>query len=258
VPSGGTRIVSLGGAPLIRFTGEQRVRHVFVPLGSPRLTENPATSVLKLWVWTQGDDLRGEDDNATGIFEFRDGSRHEFPMNAGGKWDKLSRYSVMVRLPTGKKYTDLRAFGIRTNFRGGGGGDNWDIGKIALEAFEDPLTSWTTEFAAALATMGGGRVAIGTDFNGFAPQIPMSATTLAYPFSYPAELGRPITLQRASSGRRSWDFTTDGIAHVGMLPDFMAAAAQRAGGRNIAPLFRSADDFVTMWEKVEAAARVVP
>lgn len=260
----GTRLVNLSGAPLIRFTGEQRSRHLYAVRRTPNLRENPDPSILRVWVWTTSDDLRGENDNAFGSFEFYDGSHHEFALNAGGKWGNDSHYNVMVRLPTGKRWSDIRGFGIRTTFGGGVAGDNWDIGEVAVEAFDDPLSAtngWGSDLAMALRAMGGRRVALGTDLNGFAPQVPMTSTSVSYPITLPPALGprgRTVTLPRSQTGNRAFDVTKDGIAHIGMLPDFLFAASRRLGDAQVAPVFQSAEDVIQMWERAEVAARSVP
>jgi microsomal dipeptidase-like Zn-dependent dipeptidase len=257
------QLLHLTGSPLVRFTLEQRQRHLYTQMKTPRLAENPAPSILRLWIRTTTDDLRGENDNAYASFEFRDGTRSpEFPLNAGGKWGNDSHYAAMMRLPAQKRWSDIRAFHMRTTFSGGPTSDNWDIGALELEAFDDPIGVWGADLARALAVMGGGKVALGTDLNGFAPQIPMTATQVTYPISYPRELlapgGRGLSLPQHTAGRRKFHVSTDGIAHIGMLPDFLVAAAQKLGAAKVAPVFHSAEDFLKMWEKVEAAAGNVP
>lgn len=260
----GTRVVQLTGSPLIRFTLQQRVRHVYTPRLSPELHENPDPSILRIWIWTTSNDLRGENDNATGVFEFHDGSRHEVPLNRGGQWGEDSHYGVMVRFPSGKRWSDIRAFGITTTFTGGIAGDNWDIGNVTVEAFEDPLNltnGWGKALETALNAMGGRGVALGTDLNGYAPQVPMTSTSVDYPITLPVGLGphdRTVTLARSQSGDRVFDISRDGIAHIGMLPDFLYAASRHLGTSRVRPIFRSAEDVIQMWERVEAASRAMP
>jgi microsomal dipeptidase-like Zn-dependent dipeptidase len=52
------------------------------------------------------------------------------------------------------------------------------------------------------------------------------------------------------SAQRDFDFNLDGLAHYGMLPDFMQDL-KNIGLTNddLAPLFRSAEDYIQMWEK---------
>ncbi len=251
-------LAALEGTPLVRFTAEQRVRHLYTPRLSPVFTapereSNP--SVMRIWVATQADDLRGENDNATAIVTFRGGARQEVPLNRGGKWGAESRYNVVFKLDGTHTYRDIVGFGMRTTFTGGVTGDNWDVGSLDLEAVEDPLDAWGRELRKVQAATGGTKVAIGTDLNGFAPQVPLTTTRVTYPMTLPVAFGRSVTLQQSVTGTRRFGVSEDGIAHIGMLPDFLVAAAAR--GVNVAPIYRSAEETIVMWEKAEAAARTV-
>jgi microsomal dipeptidase-like Zn-dependent dipeptidase len=262
----GRRLLSQTGTPLIRFTAEQRSRVVYAPTRRPEANplDMPATSILKMWVRTTTDDLRGENDNARVVLEIRDGTSQEFPMNEGGKWDggeasKESLYHVLLRLRGGKVWSDIRNVRIKTSLAGGLNSDNWDIGKISIEVYPDPITAWTRDLHAATTLLGDGKVAIGTDFNGLAPQIPMSSLSSIGAFSYPRELqppypARPVALGSSRAGRRTFEVVEDGLAHIGMEPDFLHAAALAGGVAKIAPIFRSAEMVIRMWEKVESAA----
>lgn len=60
---------------------------------------------------------------------------------------------------------------------------------------------------------------------------------------------RPLT--RCEAGpRRDWDINIDGMAHYGLLPDLLQDL-RNVGltEEDLAPLFRSAEDYVQMWEK---------
>lgn len=53
-----------------------------------------------------------------------------------------------------------------------------------------------------------------------------------------------------------WDFNTDGMAHYGLMPDFL----QDLRNIGLTPmqltyLFRSAEDYIQMWEKTEKASK---
>ncbi|WP_437586273.1 membrane dipeptidase [Sorangium sp. So ce1000] len=252
-------LMNLDGAPLVRFTAEQRVRHLYAPRLTPVFTSperEPTPSVMRLWIATQKDDLRGDNDNAFAVITYRGGVRQEVPLNRGGKWGPESRYNVVFKLAGTHTHRDIVSFGIRTTFTGGVSGDNWDVASLDLEAVEDPIDQWGRELARIQAATGGGKVAIGSDLNGFAPQVPLTTARVTYPLTLPASFGRAVTLAQSVTGDRRFDVGSDGIAHVGMLPDFLAAAAIR--GVNAAPIYRSAEDTIVMWEKAEAAARNVP
>jgi hypothetical protein len=50
--------------------------------------------------------------------------------------------------------------------------------------------------------------------------------------------------------RRDFDINLDGMAHSGMLLDFLQEVRNiDLSAADLAPLFRSADDYVEMWER---------
>ncbi len=58
-------------------------------------------------------------------------------------------------------------------------------------------------------------------------------------------------LERSTAGqRRDFDINLDGMAHYGMLPDFLQEI-RNVGltADDLAPLFHSANDYVQMWER---------
>lgn len=66
-------------------------------------------------------------------------------------------------------------------------------------------------------------------------------------------------LERNHAGNRDFDVNLDGLAHYGLLPDFLQDVSnqlRRGAGpvKDLQALFRSADAYVKTWERVEAAA----
>ncbi len=58
--------------------------------------------------------------------------------------------------------------------------------------------------------------------------------------------------RRQETGERTFDFNTDGLAHVGLLPDFMADLKNVGVSKEeLDPLFRSAETYIRMWERIE-------
>ena len=91
--------------------------------------------------------------------------------------------------------------------------------------------------------MGYTNMAIGTDVGGFSP-LPQrdSSITIVYDSS----------LTRCKTGNRTWDINTDGVAHYGLLPDYIRS--WNAGGmtaREKKTFMSSAEHFTRMWEKCE-------
>jgi len=65
---------------------------------------------------------------------------------------------------------------------------------------------------------------------------------------------RPLV--RSTAGpRRDFDINIDGMAHYGMLPDFLQDLRNIGlSADDLAPFFRSAYDYLQMWEKCEQRA----
>jgi microsomal dipeptidase-like Zn-dependent dipeptidase len=58
--------------------------------------------------------------------------------------------------------------------------------------------------------------------------------------------------KKQETGDRDFDYNEDGLAHVGLLPDFMADL-KNVGviEDDLDPLFRSAETYIRMWERIE-------
>ncbi len=68
--------------------------------------------------------------------------------------------------------------------------------------------------------------------------------------------GNNTPLRRSTAGDRAFDINVDGIAHYGLLPDFFQDL--RNSGlthADLAPLFRSAEDYIRTWERCHGIAR---
>jgi hypothetical protein len=53
-----------------------------------------------------------------------------------------------------------------------------------------------------------------------------------------------------------YDLNTDGVAHYGLYPDYIADMMMQPGGKPaVATLFRSAEAYLQLWEKVEKFSR---
>ncbi len=58
--------------------------------------------------------------------------------------------------------------------------------------------------------------------------------------------------KRQQTGERTFDYNIDGLAHVGLLPDFMADLKNvGVSEQELDPLFRSAETYIRMWERIE-------
>ncbi|KFE71254.1 membrane dipeptidase [Hyalangium minutum] len=141
--------------------------------------------------------------------------------------------------------------------------------------------TWAQSYQYALSVLrevGSGGVAVGTDFNGLNQQPgPRYGPHAAFglegdkkrikrrpvqqqlqrnhpPLPYSGTMYRtevPFTQSRA--GTRTFDFNTDGLAHIGLLPDFLKDLLHVGmTDAQLDPLFSSAEAFLRMWEDCEA------
>ncbi|HRK20581.1 MAG TPA: membrane dipeptidase [Fimbriimonadaceae bacterium] len=264
--SSNRELLSAKGSPLVRFTGE---RHEWSrPLPTAGGSVGKVMSKLRITIVTGDYDLRGGSDNVGVRLTLKSGKNLSFPnVNKSQTWGGDVRKTVDLPVPAGTKIGDVVSITLVTKFGGGIGGDNWNVDEVILNATEkdtDTVGTWLAEYKDAMAIMGHGNVALGTDINGFAPQIPFAASAVNYPLTVAQKTGIkpagyvPPALAKFQMGARVYDFKRDGIAHFGMLPDFMQALSQQPGSATaVSGLYRSADAVVRMWEKVEAAAKTI-
>ena len=96
--------------------------------------------------------------------------------------------------------------------------------------------------------MGIGRVAFGTDANGFSPlPAPRPGSRVSMPWSTQA---------------RPWNYNVDGVANYGMIAEFMQdlrlidASPPPDGPAPVVSLLGAAESFARTWERAELASRV--
>lgn len=235
---------------------------VFVGDPAPLSPDAPAR-LLRVTVRTGDDDLR-EGSIATGTVILADGRSHTFPLNQGANWKDYMTYHRLVRLPFSPRVKDLRSLRIDADL----GSDDWKIAEVHVQVLGDPVEQWLNEYQEVSALMGGRPVALGTDINGFAPQIPLSLASLPDPITvavdHSADAPEAVRnalrpLGKSTVGGRIFDFAADGIAHYGMIPDFVQAVAlQPSGAESVAKLFQSAEAVLQMWDRaLQARKRVI-
>ena len=135
------------------------------------------------------------------------------------------------------------------------------VGGIISSLPDDP-TPLTLDFIQRLAAVhseifGDTRrlaTGLGSDINGIhvqaAPRADAAQRPLQYPFtSYD---GR-VVFERQVTGERVFDLNTDGVAHYGLYPDYLADLQQLPGGDEaLQYLFRSAEAYLQFWERAES------
>jgi len=72
---------------------------------------------------------------------------------------------------------------------------------------------------------------------------------LTYPFkSYAGD----VTFYEPKVGNRTLDFNTEGLVHIGLLPELIEDVRRDGvGDADLEPLFKSAEGYIRMWEKAE-------
>lgn len=130
-------------------------------------------------------------------------------------------------------------------------------GSSAPGAMGQGLASTLAELGAAGAYPS---EALAFDLNGFAhgprprfgPDSPCSEPQ-AHPVTYPfTSYDGQVTFEQPTLGNRVVDFNTEGMIHIGLLPELIEDA-RRDGvtDEELAPLFRSAEAYIRMWERAE-------
>lgn len=104
----------------------------------------------------------------------------------------------------------------------------------------------------------------GLDLNGFAgapgprfgAKSVCGATPQRDPLTYPfTSYAGDVTFAQPRVGHRTLDFNTEGLAHIGLLPDLIEDVRRDGvGDADLEPLFRSAEAYIRMWEKAERRA----
>jgi microsomal dipeptidase-like Zn-dependent dipeptidase len=108
---------------------------------------------------------------------------------------------------------------------------------------------WAERYVAASYLIGPGRVSFGSDLNGLVKgPVPRSSTDL-----YTSFFPMPRT------GDKTWDFRKDGVAHYGMMADFLRYVAKdtKYGAYVGSHIMDNAEYFARMWEKAEANSKYV-
>jgi len=133
------------------------------------------------------------------------------------------------------------------------------------------INSYAQAYLYAVEKMQGGAVGVGTDFNGFAGVPGPTSGPDACPggvgdpsvhlsgLSYPFKSASGLEMDRSQIGDKTFDINTDGLAHVGMLPDFVAClSALGVTNAELEPLLNSAESFVGLWTKAQPSPQANP
>jgi microsomal dipeptidase-like Zn-dependent dipeptidase len=103
----------------------------------------------------------------------------------------------------------------------------------------------------ALAVAPGLPINLGSDINGFVvmpgPEPCKGAACVQYSEAFP----------RAQMGTKQWDYNLEGVAHIGLFPDFLRKVELLGGHDIVNKLFDGAEAVAVMWERAEKVGRQV-
>lgn len=144
-----------------------------------------------------------------------------------------------------------------TSLRGNGGNENMRTaeqlerisklgGMFGLGSEEVSAPEYLKTYVQATAKMGAGRVSLGTDLNGLVKAPPPRKGAEIYNAVFPL----------SRSGDKKWDYRTEGVAHYGMIADYLRDVFSLPGGAQVeAQLMQNAEFFARMWEKAVAQSK---
>jgi hypothetical protein len=127
-----------------------------------------------------------------------------------------------------------------------------EIGKLhgmaGIGSAKADAALWLSTYQATLAAMVSGSVAaggFGTDADGMEFMMPPRQNSSVNPAAPPA----PIPpLPPAEDGLKTWDYNRDGVAHYGLLPDFLMDVGSLPGGTAaVQRMFGGAQYFYETW-----------
>jgi microsomal dipeptidase-like Zn-dependent dipeptidase len=153
---------------------------------------------------------------------------------------------------------EARKYPLLSSHNGTGG--PWVPSQLARLQRDGGYVGATLDSAAKFATKvnaygraGFTGVGIGSDTGGFNElPAPDKDAKLAYPFK---SFDGRVTFTQQKTGTRAFDLNADGMAHYGLLPDFLANVQRRPGGKAaLRRLFRSAEAYLRTWERASSPA----
>jgi microsomal dipeptidase-like Zn-dependent dipeptidase len=114
-------------------------------------------------------------------------------------------------------------------------------GMFGLGWSQGDSATFLKNYRSALKIMDNKNIAIGTDVNGLVTgPAPRPGSRVIYNNSF----------KMCSSGYRCWDYNREGVAHYGLLPDFIQDLRNMGAGNELdSSFFHSAGYFYRMWDK---------
>jgi hypothetical protein len=121
-----------------RFTGHDK--QLVVPVSAPAPLPAGSVDRLALTFRTGDDDLRGGNDNINVEITFQDGVTQLFEnVNRSVRWADNTSRTVTLTLNRAVPPSKLKRIKLSTTFRGGMGGDNWNMRSVQVRAVGGPI-----------------------------------------------------------------------------------------------------------------------
>lgn len=89
----------------------------------------------------------------------------------------------------------------------------------------------------------------GIDMNGLGPQGEPRGADVANPVTYPFDTMTGVTVDQQVSGEKVYDINTEGVAHYGLLPDWIQDMRQIAGDDIVQDLLKGSEAYLLTWER---------
>lgn len=143
-----------------------------------------------------------------------------------------------------------------------GGVSKTDLRRCRTDEPGSTISAYTDRIALIADNGGYPAEGFGFDLNGFAgargPRFGENAcpTPQADPVTYPfRSYADDVEFTQPVIGNRELDYNTEGLVHIGLLPELLDDARRDAVSEaDLEPLFRSAEGYIRMWERSEERA----
>ncbi|AKU18667.1 F5/8 type C domain protein [Luteipulveratus mongoliensis] len=101
-------------------------------------------------------------------------------------------------------------------------------------------------------------IGFGFDMNGFGGTPPPRDDAASNPVKYPFKsFDGGSTIDKQRTGERTWDINTDGVAHYGLIPDYVEDLRLVGGQGIIDDLARGPESYLRTWAGAESATPAV-
>jgi hypothetical protein len=131
---------------------------------------------------------------------------------------------------------------------------------LGLGGIAGPYGNGTDQFVSDWKTLRAtanypGALGVGFDTGGFGAQAPPRADAATRPLQYPFQtFDGGSTVDKQRTGDRVFDLNVDGMAHIGLMPDWLADLRMAAGpdaDAIIHDMSRGAEAYLDTWKATE-------